>query len=199
MITIVTWCWGRKYSKEDVERLRIGIDRHLVQPHRFICMSDRVIDSYSKPILDSELLREPGCLARVRLFDPEFQEVIGVSDKIVNIDLDVVVTGSLDKLFERDESFVILSGVNASNPCPFNGSIFMLRKGVHPEVWNDFSLDKIKNIPYFIFPDDQAWFHHKLPNAATWTVKDGIYAFEKPGWPKGTQELPTDARLVVFP
>jgi hypothetical protein len=201
MITFVTWLWGSKYSKADVERLRIGIDRHVLQPHNFVCLSDRVLDSYSYPIheRDKPLLRMPGCFARLRLFDPSFQDQVGLADKIVNVDLDVVVTGELDKLFDRDESFVILSGVNASNPCPFNGSIFMFRKGTHPELFTGFSPDKAQAIPYFTFPDDQAWFHYHLPNAATWTTKDGIYAFEKPGWPKGTQELPADARLVVFP
>lgn len=201
MLTIVTWCWGSKYSKTDIERLRIGIERHLTQPFRFVCVSDRVVDSYTRLIHEDDryLLRQPGCFARLRLFDLAFQDYIGASDKIVNIDLDVVITGSLDALFDRDESFVILSGVNESNPCPFNGSIFMFRKGTHPELFTEFSMDKVKEIAFFSWPDDQAWFHHMLPNAATWTVRDGIYAFKKPGWPKGTQELPTDAALVVFP
>lgn len=201
MITIVTWLWGTKYSKTDVERLRIGVARHLVQPHRFVCMSDRIIDSYVHLIREEDrfLLREPGCFARLRLFDPGFQEEFKASDRVINLDLDVVITGPLDSLFDRDEPFVILSGANADNPCPFNGSVFMLRKGAHPEIFEKFSLEAAKNVPYYTFPDDQAWFHHMLPDAATWPVaKSGIYAFKKPGWPKG-DDLPSNASIVAFP
>jgi hypothetical protein len=203
MITVTTWLWGNKYSKVDVERLRRGVEKHLLLPHRFICISDRILDSYSFPIpeQDKALLRRPGCLARLRLFDPEFQKALGATEKIVNLDLDSVVTGSLDEVFKREEDFVILSGANAANPCPFNGSVFMLNKGAHPEVFYDFSEAALTGVPYYEFADDQAWLHHKLPNAATWQVAtSGIYAFEKPGWPKTpNNDLPNNAALVVFP
>lgn len=203
MLTICCWLWGWKYSKADVDRLRIGLERHLKQPHRFVCISDHPIDSYPYvqiPKQDLPLLQAPGCFARLRLFDPKFQDEIGATDKIVNIDLDVVVTGELDYLFETNATFKILSGANAANPCPYNGSIFMLRKGAHQDVIDKFSTDVAKEIPFMEFPDDQAWFHHMMPNAETWPVAgSGIYAFEKPGWPRRSVELPKNAVLVVFP
>jgi hypothetical protein len=116
------------------------------------------------------------------------------------MDLDSVVTGTLDPLFVRAETFMILQGANAANPCPFNGSLMMLRAGWHDEVWTDFDLVKANAVPKYEFPDDQGWLYHKLPNAAGWKVgpQSGVYAFQKPGWPKG-EALPKDSRLVVFP
>jgi hypothetical protein len=134
------------------------------------------------------------------MFSPEWQYMNGMDDRLVCIDLDVVVTGELDPLFDRPESFLILQGANAANPCPFNGSLMMLRPGVHPEVWSDFTVDVAAKVPFYEFPDDQGWLWHKVPDAAGWKAgpSSGVYAFQKPGWPKGN-DLPTDARLVVFP
>lgn len=143
-----------------------------------------------------------GCFCRLRIFDREWQVARGIKpgDRLVNMDLDTVITGPLDPLFNRAETFMILQGANAANPCPFNGSLMMLRAGAHPEVWSDFSLEKARQIPFYEFPDDQGWLHHKLPKAPGWKVgaQSGVYAFQKPGWPKG-EALPSDARMVVFP
>ena len=109
-----------------------------------------------------------------------------------------MITGTLDPVFDRPEPFVILSGANAVNPNPFCGALIMVRAGQHPELWRDFNLDIAKTIPFHEYPDDQGWIHYKLPNAAGWRAgQNGVYAFQKPGWPVG-YNLPHDARLVTF-
>lgn len=191
-LTIVTWLWGSKYPRYYVERLANGLRQHLRQPHRFLVVSPEPEDEY--------LTKTQGCFCRLRMFDPEWQAKYGVEDRLVCMDLDAVVTGELDTLFDRDEPFVILQGANASNPCPYNGSVMMLRAGAHPEVWADFSIEAAQHAPAYEFPDDQGWLWHKLPDAAGWQAgaASGVFAFKKPGWPKG-DALPVDARLVVFP
>jgi hypothetical protein len=133
---------------------------------------------------------------------------IAPGDRIVNIDLDTVITGEIDPLFDRPEPFVILQGGNASNPNPYGGALIMLRAGAHPEVWTDFSVEAASRVPYFEFPDDQGWIWHKLPNAAGWKCGAGsqVFVFRKPGWPGWANKrdshpndaLPKGARLVTF-
>lgn len=195
MLTIVTWLWGEKYGTNDVLKLRAGLARNLRQPYRMLVASPEPEDV--------PLTSIPGCFVRLRMFDPEWQAnamKVEAGGRIVCIDLDVVVTGPLDPLFDREEAFLILQGANASNPCPYNGSLWMLRAGYRPDVWTDFSIEDAKEVPHYEFPDDQGWMAHKLPNAAGWKAgsSSGVYAFQKPGWPKG-DALPSDARLVVFP
>jgi len=202
MLTLCTWLWGDKYGDDDVAKLVSGVRRHLRQPHRFICFSERALrmDGVECGVIpDLELTKTPGCFARLRLFDPFWQDM-WFSDRVVNMDLDTVITGPLDPLFDRPEPFVILQGANASNPCPYNGSLMMLRPGAHPEVWMDFSLEKASKLPFYEFPDDQGWIAHKIHKAASWKCgpKSGVYAFEKPCWPHDGG-LPDDARMVVFP
>jgi hypothetical protein len=202
MLSICTWLWGNKYNTEDVRKLRDGLKRHLRQQYRFLLFSDCPVvleGVHNQPILDMDLL-DRGCFCRLRRSDPEWQKANHLDERIVNIDLDVVITGPLDPLFDRPEPFVILHGANAANPCPYNGSLSMLRAGYRPDVWSDFSVEAAKGVPFYSFPDDQGWLHHKLPNAAAWNAgsQSGVYAFKKPGWPQGNA-LPADARMVVFP
>lgn len=208
MLVVVTWLWGDKYGQDDVRKLQAGVSRNLKQDHRFFVAKPQAEDEH--------LTKIAGCFCRLRMFDPAWQKQMDITegDRIVCMDLDSVVTGELDPLFNRPERFMILQGANAANPCPFNGSLMMLRAGAHPEVWSDFSIDKAKAVPFYEFPDDQGWLHHKLPKAAGWKVgsPSGVYAFAKPGWPVAQVEdicngrksnvpgdLPKDARLVVFP
>ena len=208
MIAITTWLWGDKYTMTDVEKLAAGVLRHLNEAHVFICIVDREPTSVPEgievvfiPKDDLYLTKVPGCFVRLRLFDPDFQEYILGShpvDRIMNLDLDTVITNELDPVFNRPEPFVILQGANSVNPCPYCGAMFMLRLGAHPELWTDFTLEAAFKVPHFDFPDDQAWIAHKVPNAAGWKAgKGGVYAFCKPGWPPGTS-LPFDARIVNF-
>lgn len=204
---ICTWLWGDKYTPTDVLKLRSGVKRHLRETHRFMVVTERerAADAFPRDlerhaIKDPELLAHKGCFARLRMFDYGWQQNRKIDDRLVCMDLDMIITGPLDPLFRRPETFVILGGANSVNPCPFNGSVMMVRAGHHGELWTDFSMEEATKIKYHEFPDDQGWIAHKLPNAATWPcgLRSGIYAFKKPGWPADNR-LPPDARIVAFP
>lgn len=206
-LIVATWCWGEKYGDHYVKRLAAGIHRNLTEAHRFICFTDRErhlpeIGQAAIPMADRALLGKPGCFARLRIFDPAYQRDHGIEpgDRVVNMDLDLVVTGELDPLFNRPEPFVIFGGANAANPCPYNGSLWMLRAGYRPDVWSAFSIEAASKIRKHEFADDQGWFWDRIPDAATWQagVSSGAYGMQKPGWPPGTTDLPKGARCVAF-
>lgn len=179
-----------------VLRLEASVRRNLKQPHRFVLFKPEPVDEH--------LTKIKGCFARMRMFDPEWQVRHGIDDRLVCIDLDTVITGELDPLFDRPEPFVIMQGGNAANPCPYNGALMMLRRGAHPELWQDFSPEAAGRLSYYAFPDDQGWIAHKAPGAAGWKCgkETGVYVFQKPGWPRrgkpGSDDLPDGARLVTF-
>ena len=191
-LIVGTWTWGSKYPRHYIERLAASVSRNLAQDHRFMVFRPLEVDEYLTAI--------PGCFARLRMFDPMWQMVHGIrpGDRLVCMDLDLIVTGQIDPLFDRPDDFCILQGINAANPCRCNGSLWMLRAGYRPDVWGDFSLETVKSVPYYDFPDDEGWFEHKIPNAGAWGPRDGVYAFKKPGWPRG-EEKPPHARVVAFP
>lgn len=209
MLTVVTFLWGSKYSADYVERAAAGVHRHLRQPHRFMVLTegDRIANFSSgivrRTIIDPQLIGRH-CFVRLRLFDPDWQKANEITDRLVCIDLDNVITGPLDPLFDRPETFVVLFGANMANPNPFNCSVFMLRAGAHSHVWREFSLEAAVKIPHYEFPDDQGWIWSQLPDAAGWFLgpRSGIWAFNKgrgeASWPRDNS-LPPGARIVAFP
>jgi len=201
-LTITSWLWGNKYSQSDVAKLYNGLKRNLKQSFRFILFSQRDMNIKGvecRSIWDKNLISIKGCFVRLRMFDPVFQEKHKITGRFVCIDLDTVITGNLDPIFNRTEPFVILQGANSLNPCPYCGALIMVRAGAYPGLWSDFSLEAIDKIPFYEFPDDQGWIHYKVPDAAGWKAGvNGVYAFKKPGWPSGTDCLPRDARMVTF-
>lgn len=207
VVTVVTFLWGNRYPAEYVDRLGDGLWQNLNAPYRFTCLTDRAMKfgplvDYQARIPNLELTKFRGCFARLRLFDPAFQWELGCKpgDRILVLDLDLVITGSLEGLVDRKAPFVILHYVNSpTHPTRFNGSVWLTTAGYRPDVWNDFSLEAAQAIPHAEFPDDQAWLQHKLgAEAGEYTDKHGVYAFQKPGWPGGT-DLPANAKIVAFP
>ncbi len=209
MLFVCTWFWGDKWPAVYADRLFAGLRRNLRQQFRAVLIADRLIAVGADIVCaiereDQSLLSQRGCLVRMRMFDASWQASIGAraGDRIVSVDLDVIATAALDPLFDRDDEFTIMQGFNSTNPCPFNGSLWMVRAGVRHDVFEDFSFDayKSRGVPVHAFPDDQGWLHHKFPNAAAYGPQDGVYAFKKVGWgAAGRRGLPDGARLVAFP
>jgi hypothetical protein len=188
---VCSWLWGEKWPSVYVERLFAGVGRNLRRDFRSVLITDQVgyagadIVCQIEPA-DRPLLAVQGCLVRMRMFDPVWQAKIGArkGDRIVCIDVDAVITGGLDPLFDRDDEFTIMQGFNQTNPCPFNGSLWMFRAGERHDVWTDFDLDAHRkyNVPVHFIADDQGWLHFKFPHAKAYTPRDGVYAFKKIGW-----------------
>jgi hypothetical protein len=209
VLFVCSWLWGTKWPGVYADRLFAGVARNVKQDYRSVLISDqtvrRGVDTFCRIAEeDRKYLDRPGCLVRMRMFDAEWQKSIGAvkGDRIVCIDVDSVIIGGLDFLFDRYHEFIIMQGYNQTNPCPFNGSLWMFRAGEHHDVWDDFSLDAHERygVPVHSIADDQGWLHYKFPDAAAWTTRDGVYAFKKIGWgEKGRRRLPLNARFVAFP
>src|SRR5262245_49334841 len=114
MLHITTWMWGDKYRGGYSTRLHRGLATWM----KSTTYQFRIIGPMPS---DQDLLK--GCLCRLRMFDPKWQAAHGVQrgDRLVCLDLDLIVTGVVDHIFDRPEDFVILGGANAANPCPYNG------------------------------------------------------------------------------
>lgn len=206
---VCSWLWGSKWGGCYADRLFAAVDRNLRQPYQSVLITDQPITGGADVVVpineeDRPLLARPGCLVRMRMFDAKWQAGLAMSagDRVVCVDVDAVITGPLDPLFERADEFTIMQGFNTTNPCPFNGSLWMFRAGQRHDVWDEFGIDAHAkyNVPIHQVADDQGWLHARFPNAAAYTPADGVYAFKKVGWTvKGRRKLPENARLVAFP
>jgi len=90
MLTVWSVCWGDKYPDYCVQRLQRAVAENLSVPHQFKCVTDRDIEGVEciPPINDL-----PGWWGKVNLFSWDVCD-----DQNIYLDLDVVITGSIDYL-----------------------------------------------------------------------------------------------------
>lgn len=203
MISFVTWKWGSRFNAEHVNVLRRMVARHYAAPHRFICVTNDAIaiDPDVEIVADREDFASvpsphgganPSCYRRLRLFASDAAETFG--ERIVNLDLDLVITGDLRPLFDRPESFV--GWQDAYWPTQINGSLWMVAAAAHVGVWERFDPTSSPKVAFDrgYKGSDQGYISMRLPGCAKWTFADGVYSFKK----DKCETLPANARIVVF-
>ncbi len=212
-LTFVCWRWlspvgyRSTFTPHTVYALREMIQRHYAKPHRFVCVTDRPkelpgieaipIWEFGAAIPSPFGRHNPSCYRRLKVFAPEAGKLFG--PRLVSMDLDTVIVGDLEPLFDRPEDFVIW-GESDFKTQWMNGSLWMLRTGTRTKVWTEFNEETSPGISKRAgcFGSDQGWMNYVLGKyEATWGRKDGVYSFRKHIFPTGGQ-LPADARVVNF-
>lgn len=215
MLKVVAWLWRDekyrfnslfRYGPEHVNTLRNMVGRHLSMPHEFVCVCDDPTgidpDIRIVPLWD-DLRHMGGCYTRLRAFAPDMRDLIG--ERFVWIDVDCVVTGPLDPLFDRSEDFVMWR--NGVGPTPYCGSMVMMTAGARSEVWEDFdpALSPQMGQGLGYVGTDQAWIAARLgTDEAVWTPKDGVLSRHHVSGGKlkrraaQHRDLPANARIVFF-
>ena len=100
MITVFTGAWGSSHQPREVKLLRDQVADNLSIDHHFVCISDRLIEGVA--CVNRGTL--PGWWRKL--------EVLQSRGPAMWLDLDVVVTGSLDD--------IVLAHVDATLACPWN-------------------------------------------------------------------------------
>jgi hypothetical protein len=188
MITFVSWLWrgntmgpGRvDYVADHVNRLDAMLQRHVTLPFEHVCVTDMpegIVPSVRIVPMWPELGGYGKCYRRLRVFDPAMRDILG--RRIVSIDLDTVITGNIDHLFNRPDPFVIWGDPTRLPHTPYCGSLFMLEIGYRPDVWTGFDPAVALNLrkTHGAIGSDQAWMGHVIKRAATWGKAEGIYSF----------------------
>ena len=194
MLTVVCSKWGTQYGPEYVTRLRHMVERNLTLPHRFVCFTDddRQVKAECLPIEPfwegkpaAVLHQRRGTISagypNLYLFRHDFP----FPGRILYLDLDVVITGSLDDLCLKTGPFWAIKDWWAGN---WNGSVTLFESGCCPELWDDFppadlaQLGNGQDLLTRYFPNGQAW-----PDE--WVRSYKIHCADG---------VPEDCRVVVF-
>jgi len=183
MLHIVLWKWTQKgfrekYTSEHVNIMAAMIARNFKHiPYRVICITDNAegIDdtvqtfplwSDFKDMHNASGVHLPSCYRRLRLFDPATQDSLGIrmGERIVSIDLDTVIVGSLNGLFSRGERFVGWAVRGTRHIRVFNGSFFMFNAGDLDIVWTNFDPETSPQLAQKAgyFGSDQSWMSYML-------------------------------------
>lgn len=214
LISVVCWLWretGRDFRPAHVNVLQRMMARHLPAPHRFICVADSAagfdpgVEVYVTPqaardvgrLRNPEGPRFPSCYRRLWMFSRDAREL---GEVVLVLDIDLVVTGDLASVVARQEPFVgWRPRMTWGGPDRIGGGIYLLRTGLHTEVWDSFrgqsSISAARAAGYR--GSDQAWLSYRLGSrCAVWSERSGLYSIRD--MRDGRLPLPSDALLVQF-
>jgi hypothetical protein len=179
------------YQTEYVTNLRAMVARHLQRPHRFVCLTDR-----PQWLSHVETIQIPtasplkGWWAKIRLFD----QSLGLSGRVLYLDLDTLVVGSLDPIVDFPAPFALVPDAGTfrapaglSVVKRFNSSVMVWDAGVNASLYDQWTPAVASRLW-----GDQDWIGEQMPYAAPMPL----------GWFPRLSELggkpPTNGARVVL-
>lgn len=225
VVNILCMKWGDYYGPEYANRLYHGVCRHLARPFRFVCFTDDAtgLDAgiEALPLPDEEVGGSADLRWRkVSVFKPE---LFGLTGPALFLDLDTVIVGRLDALFDLPGDFLVCHErtlfpkrfrnlrralfnrrryrqANAEG----NTSVFRFQIGEMGFVWEHYLSDPARVVGKYRreqeYVCDQARRGGLLrhwPASLCVSYRDNC----KPGGAFGrfrARRLPADARVVIF-
>lgn len=220
MITVVTFLWsdphrqrGYTFGPRHVALVQSMVKRNLTMEHEFVCVTDwveapRHTENGIRWVpIDWRKHVGGTCFVKLMLHRPDIAGLLG--RRILYLDLDCVVTGSLNDIVARGEDAVFWRNPNWSaggRRAFYQGSMQLFTAGGRSELWTDFDpAETPKWVNRRYGGAEQAWISERLPHTeAHWTDADGVYGAGRmfrdrmdKGLPPG--DLPENARIVFFP
>jgi hypothetical protein len=213
MLTVVTYMWtdptrdrrGYTFNDDYVRILKAMVKRNLSVPHRFVCVTDHEIEGVETFPLDFSKHVTGTVFLRLMQHNPETARRLAADgNRILSLDLDMVVVGSLDKLVSRTEDFVIWKNPNFPAPhrAYFQSSVQLFSPGSRPELYKDFDP---RSTPLWVNwrfgGAEQAWISERLSwkDTAVFTEADGVYGLGRLRGAGVYETLPDNACLVSTP
>lgn len=198
---------GYTFRDEHVRILKRMVERNLTIPHKFVCVTDQEIDGIECVPIDWAKHVPGTVFVRLMQHRRDYGRLIGAS-RVMNLDIDMVVTGNIDHLASRPEPSVWFR--NPGFPLPrrafYQSSFQLFTPGTHPELHEEFDPNDeefLKGINWRFGGHEQAWISERLP----WDLpyvddRDGVYGAGRiiGGYDNtAISVLPKNACLVTFP
>lgn len=206
MQTIVCMKWGTRYPSDYANRLWSMIKRNTTRPTRLVCYTDDAtgldpaIEAYPLPPIAL-----PGRVAwtpwrKISLWAPALE---GLSGNVLFLDLDLVVTGSLDAFFDfkPDCTFCVIENWTQMGSGIGNTSVYRFKVGSHPYLYHDLQADPETILARY--RNEQTYLSPIITEKAFWP-EDWCVSFKHsllPRWPMNffkVAPLPPASKIVAF-
>ncbi len=200
--------WGTAYGADYVNRLYSMVSRHITGPFRFVCYTDdragirSEVECFDCPEVDVPSPKRNRGWRKLSLWA---RQLPGLEGRVLFLDLDVVVTGSLDDFFtfEPQRSFCVIHNWTQPHLKIGNTSAYRFQVGSHPDILQSFMNDYQHVLNQF--PNSQTYVSHCLADQLAFWPEEWCRSFKRhcvPGnvsrWYRAPH-LPEGTRLVAFP
>lgn len=216
-LVVVLWKWGSRYTAEHVNVLARALKLHLHIPYKVVCLTDDG-KGLDRGIEVLPLPCETGKINTRRLWILS-DEAKMLGKRLLQLDLDIVITGDITPLVARPDTFVVWK-CEAIGRVGFalNPSVMLLDTGSKAFIWEKYvregdELVTVANragcaasdqavITYCLstpISDQQRgrFVLTRKPVVPVWTLDDGIVNFRATMRHTPTN-LPANTRIVSF-
>ena len=207
MQTIVCMKWGTRYPATYVNCLWSAIRRNTARPTRLLSYTDDPtgIDK------DVETLPMPPLVLPARVANLPWRKVAlwakgvpGISGDVLFLDLDTVITGSLDEFFDYapKSTFCVIENWTQMGSGIGNTSCYRFRVGAHAYLYDRMRDDGEAVLA--AFRNEQQFVSRTITEKTFWP-EPWCVSFKHtlmPKWPVNffrSASLPSDAKVVCFP
>lgn len=149
--------FGTKYSAEYVNKLFSSISRNTTKSFLFTCFTDNPLGINSKIYTQPLPLSTGDWYSKIGLYD---KTLYNQNNQIFYFDLDTVITGDLDEIFEYTGDFIILRDFYRKEG--FGSGLMAWRPDAVHHMWKNYTRgSKYKG-------GDQGWPEMQYPTADIW-------------------------------
>lgn len=204
--TVICAKWGSRYPSSYVNCLWSMIQRNTARDTRLICYTDDPAGIHSDvatfPMPSFRLPASKATLPwrKVAFWQPELQ---GVSGDVLFVDLDVVITGSIDEFFDfkPQDTFCVIENWTQIGSKIGNTSVYRFRVGAHAYIYDALVAD-----PEGVtsrFPNSQTFISRTATSMVFWPAAWCV-SFKHtliPPWPLNffkSVKLPPETKVVCF-
>jgi len=206
MQTVICMKWGTAYGPEYANKLHSMVKRNTARPLRFICFTDDTtgldpgIEALPLPPIALPPSHQWKTWRKISLWQ---RELAGLSGDVLFLDLDLVVTGSIDGFFdfEPQKSYCVIENWTQMGQGIGNTSVFRLRVGAHAEVFDRLSADP--KAVFAKYRNSQTFASRTITSMTYWPA-EWCVSFKHtliPRWPLNfirIPPLPAQTRVVCF-
>ncbi len=202
--------WGTKYGPTFINRLYGMVRRHITPPFTFTCFTDNR-EGLNPGILCEDLppldvpympVNTKGIWPKARLWGPQLGSLKGA---VLFLDLDLVITGSLDRFFELGDADDIILARNQTTPFERLGqtSVFRFPVGKLLPLQEEFRADPQGVADKYRY--EQRFVTRNAPGGIKLFPRRWVLHFKQDcRWPIPLNyflapRLPSSARIVLFP
>lgn len=206
MQTIVCMKWGKRYPADFANRLHSMIKRNTARPTRLVCYTDDLtgldpeIEGRVLPpiVIPERITHKPW--RKVSLWAPTLP---GLEGDVLFMDLDLVVTGSLDAFFdyEPEKTFCVIENWTQMGSGIGNTSVYRFRVGAHSYLYDNLQSDADAILARF--PNSQTYISKNIKEKTFWPAEwcESFKHTLMPRWPLNffqTTPLPAATKVVAF-
>lgn len=204
--TVICAKWGTRYPTSYVNILWAMIRRNTKRDTRLVCFTDDASGMHPDVVpVPMPSFRLPASKAELPWRKVAFwqKELPGVSGDVLFVDLDVVITGSIDEFFDYkpESTFCVIENWTQMGSKIGNTSVYRFRVGAHAYIYETLVSD-----PEGVtgrFPNSQTFISRTAKNIEFWPA-EWCVSFKHsliPPWPRNfieTAPLPQGTKVVCF-